>query len=128
VRDAFALRGGSRRLLIAGGETTVTVQGTGRGGRCQELALGAALALAGERGVTLLAASTDGSDGPTDAAGAFADGDSTARGGAAGADARVALAANDAYGFFAREGGLVRTGPTGTNALDIVLVLTEPRS
>jgi glycerate-2-kinase len=115
-------------LWVHGGETTVTVRGTGRGGRCQELALGAALALSGERGVTLLAAGTDGSDGPTDAAGAFADGETVARGHAAGVDAADALRRNDAYDFFAREGGLFRTGPTGTNALDVVLVLRTPRS
>jgi hydroxypyruvate reductase len=109
-------------LLAAGGETTVTVRGAGRGGRCQELALAAALALEGAPGVALLAAGTDGSDGPTDAAGAFADGGSAARGRAAGRDPAADLAANDAYGFFAAEGGLLRTGPTRTNALDLVLV------
>jgi glycerate-2-kinase len=133
VRRALAERGpqvgaGKRMLWIAGGESTVTVRGGGRGGRCQELALAAALALEGARGVTLLAAGTDGSDGPTDAAGAFADGETVARGRAAGVDAKDALARNDAYGFFTREGGLFKTGPTGTNALDIVLVLVEPRS
>jgi glycerate 2-kinase len=109
-------------LLVAGGETTVTVRGSGRGGRSQELALAAALALDGGAGVTLLAAGTDGSDGPTDAAGAFADGGTVARGRAAGRDAGAALAANDAHGFFAAEGGLFVTGPTRTNALDLVLV------
>jgi len=128
ARRALALRGAQPQLLLAGGETTVTVRGAGRGGRCQELALGAALALDGARGVTLLAAGTDGSDGPTDAAGAFADGGTVARGRAAGVEARGALARNDAYDFFAREGGLFRTGATGTNALDIVLALVEPDS
>jgi len=128
AREALALRSESRALLIAGGETTVNVRGPGRGGRCQELALGAASVLAAERGVTLLAAGTDGSDGPTDAAGAFADCETVARGRAAGADPADALARNDAYDFFARERGLLKTGPTGTNALDVVLVLVEPRS
>jgi len=113
-------------LLAAGGETTVTVRGPGRGGRCQELALAAALGLEGARGITLLAAGTDGSDGPTDAAGAFADPGSVARGRAAGRNAAADLEANDAYAFFAAEGGLLRTGPTLTNALDLVLVAIEP--
>jgi glycerate-2-kinase len=117
--------------LLAGGETTVTLggettgmpgAGSGRGGRSQELALAAALELAGTRGVALLAAGTDGNDGPTDAAGAFADGDSVARGAARGCDARAALAQHDAYGFFDAEGGLLRTGPTGTNVMDLALV------
>jgi glycerate-2-kinase len=98
------------------------VRGGGRGGRAQELALAAAIALDGDARVALLAAGTDGSDGPTPAAGAYADGGTLARGAAAGLDARAALAENDAYGFFAREGGLFVTGPTGTNVMDLVLV------
>ncbi len=109
-------------LLIAGGESTVTLRGSGRGGRNQELALAAALALAGRRDVALLSAGSDGSDGPTDAAGAFVDGDTTARGAALGLDAASALADNDSYTFFDREGGLLRTGPTHTNVMDLVLV------
>jgi len=112
--------------LIAGGETTVTVRGGGRGGRSQELALAAALAWDGAPGVALLAAGTDGTDGPTDAAGAFADGGTIARAAARGADAAAALAANDAYAFFDREGGLLRTGPTGTNVGDLVLLAVDP--
>jgi glycerate-2-kinase len=113
--------------LVAGGETTVTVTGSGRGGRNQELALAAALELASSPGVTLLAAGTDGTDGPTDAAGAFADSRTVARGRAAGVDARAALAENDSHGFFALEGGLLRTGPTGTNVMDLALLLITPR-
>jgi glycerate-2-kinase len=123
---ARACRPGRATLLAAGGETTVTVRGPGQGGRCQELALAAALGLEGAPGISLLAAGTDGSDGPTDAAGAFADAGSVARGRAAGREARAALAANDAHGFFAAEGGLFRTGPTRTNALDLVLLAIEP--
>lgn len=111
--------------LIAGGETTVTVRGRGKGGRSQELALAAAIALEGEPEVVLLAAGTDGADGPTDAAGAFADGGTVARARALGVFADAALADNDAYGFFAREGGLLRTGATGTNVRDLVLVETR---
>jgi len=113
--------------LVAGGETVVTVKGAGRGGRSQELALAAALAIDGRRDVAVLAAGTDGADGPTDAAGAFADGDTVARGRRAGVDAATALADNDSYGFFHREGGLLRTGPTGTNVTDLALVLRDPR-
>jgi glycerate-2-kinase len=120
-----ATRHGPPVCLLAGGETTVTVRGAGLGGRSQELALAAALELAGEARVALLAAGTDGSDGPTDAAGAFADGGSVARGARLGLDARACLARNDAHPFFAAEGGLVRTGPTGTNVLDLALVLVE---
>jgi len=113
-------------LVASAGETTVTVRGPGRGGRCQELALAAALGLEGCEGTTLLAAGTDGSDGPTDAAGAFADGETVRRARARGLDAADALARNDAYAFFASEGGLVRTGPTRTNALDLALLLVAP--
>jgi glycerate-2-kinase len=112
--------------LLAGGETTVTVRGRGHGGRNQELALAAALAFAGEPGLALLAAGTDGSDGPTDAAGAFADGGTVARGRRAGVDARTALADNDSHGFFTAEGGLLRTGPTATNVMDLALLRIEP--
>lgn len=72
--------------------------------------------------MTLLAAGTDGTDGPTDAAGAFADGGTVCRGRDAGVDAAACLERNDAYGFFAAEGGLLRTGPTGTNVMDLVLI------
>lgn len=123
---ATASRVAAPTCLVAGGETTVTLRGSGRGGRNQELALAAALAWQGSRGVSLLAAGTDGSDGPTDAAGAFADGQTVARGAARGADAVAALAANDSYGFFTREGGVLRTGPTGTNVMDVTLVAVDP--
>lgn len=123
---ATSMRVREPTCLVAGGETTVTLQGDGQGGRNQELALAAAIAWQGVRGVALLAAGTDGSDGPTDAAGAFADGATVARGVACGADAAAALARNDSHGFFAREGGVFRTGPTGTNVMDITLVSVEP--
>jgi glycerate-2-kinase len=108
--------------LVAGGETTVTVRGPGRGGRSQELALAAALALEGDACATLLAAGTDGSDGPTDAAGAFADGATLARARRLGLDARAALERNDSNTFFAAEGGLFVTGPTRTNVMDLALL------
>jgi glycerate-2-kinase len=121
-----AVRSAQPVCLIAGGETTVTVRGAGRGGRSQELALAAAEVLAGHDSVCLLAAGTDGEDGPTDAAGAFADGATLTRARERKLDARAALAANDAWGFFEREGGLLRTGPTGTNVRDLVLVAVQP--
>ncbi len=119
-----AREAGPGTCIISGGEPVVTVRGGGRGGRAQELALALAIELDGIPGVVALAAGTDGSDGPTDAAGAWADGGSVARGRAAGVDARAALDANDSHGFFAAEGGLLRTGPTGTNVNDLVLVAT----
>jgi glycerate 2-kinase len=126
VALARTLRPEVASLLVAGGETTVTVRGPGRGGRSQELALAAAIALDGGPPLALLAAGTDGSDGPTDAAGAYADEGTLARGRRAGADARRALERNDSYAFFAAEGGLFVSGPTGTNVMDLVLMRVEP--
>ncbi len=108
--------------LILGGETTVTVRGHGRGGRCQELALAAGLALAGVDGAAVAAVGTDGTDGPTDAAGAIADGSTVARARAVGLDPVAALRANDSHPFFARLGDLVVTGPTNTNVNDLVFI------
>jgi glycerate 2-kinase len=112
--------------VIAGGETTVTVTGPGRGGRCQELALAAALELAASDGILILAAGTDGTDGPTDAAGAVADGATAERARAQGLDPRRALADNDSHTLFDRLGDLVVTGPTNTNLLDVYLALIDP--
>jgi hydroxypyruvate reductase len=111
--------------VIAGGETTVTVRGKGKGGRNQELALAAALEIAGMRKVVVLSGGTDGTDGPTDAAGAIADGETIARASAQGLDARAFLANNDAYHFFQPLGDLIITGPTKTNVNDVILVLVE---
>jgi glycerate 2-kinase len=108
--------------VVAGGETTVQVVHGGRGGRSQHLALAAAVALAGRPGV-LLAAGTDGVDGPTDAAGACVDGRSVARARARAFDAAAALAATDSHPLLAATGDLVRTGPTGTNVADLVVAL-----
>ena len=113
--------------LIAGGETTVTVRGAGRGGRCQEWALAAALELDGVDGIVALAAGTDGTDGPTDAAGAVADGATVKRARARGDDPRARLAQNDSNPVFAALGDLVVTGPTNTNLLDVYLLLIEGR-
>jgi glycerate 2-kinase len=109
--------------LIAAGETTVTVRGPGRGGRCQEFALAAIGDLAAMRDVVVLAAGTDGSDGPTDAAGALADPTSLPRARARGLDPGRCLAANDSYEFFRALGDLVVTGPTGSNLMDLYLGL-----
>jgi len=105
--------------VIAAGETTVTVRGSGRGGRCQEFALALADQVAGLGRVAVLAAGTDGSDGPTDAAGAIVDGTTLDRARAAGIQPRAALAQNDSHAFFSRLGDLVTTGPTGTNLMDL---------
>jgi hydroxypyruvate reductase len=109
--------------LIAGGETTVTVRGTGRGGRCQEFALAAALALADGEGIVVLAAGTDGTDGPTDAAGAIVDASTVERARAAGIDARRSLDDNDAYSVLRATGDLIVSGPTHTNLLDLYIGL-----
>ena len=109
--------------LIAGGETTVTIRGGGRGGRNQELALSAAFSLQGTRDVLLASVGTDGSDGPTDAAGAFVDGTTLDRARALGLDAARYLADNDSYTFFDRLGDLIRTGPTNTNVNDLYVLL-----
>jgi hydroxypyruvate reductase len=109
--------------LIAAGETTVTVKGKGRGGRCQEFALASALELTPDDRLTALAAGTDGSDGPTDAAGAIVDADSVTRGTRAGGDARRAMEDNDAYRFLTASGDLIVSGATRTNLLDLYVVL-----
>ena len=109
--------------LIAGGETTVTIRGDGRGGRNQELALSAAFSLRGLRDVLLASVGTDGSDGPTDAAGAFVDGTTLDHAEALGLDPARSLADNDSYTFFDRLGTLIRTGPTNTNVNDLYVLL-----
>lgn len=114
--------GEGRPALVAGGETTVTVRGPGRGGRSQELALAAALALDGRDSAALLAAGTDGVDGASDNAGGIVDGGTAARIRAAGLDPLALLDANDSATALEAAGDSVRTGPTGTNVCDIVVV------
>jgi len=106
--------------ILSGGETTVTVRGKGRGGRNQELALALAIDIAGVPNVAALCAGTDGSDGPTDAAGAFVTGQTILD----LAEARQYLAANNSYEFFDPLKALIKTGPTGTNVMDINILLT----
>ena len=108
-------------VLIFAGETTVTVKGTGRGGRNQEAAVAAALEIDG-RNVTFLAGGTDGIDGPTDAAGGLVDGGTIDRGLAAKFDPFAALADNDTYPFLEAAGDLMIIGPTGTNVADLWLL------
>ncbi|PID38272.1 MAG: glycerate kinase [Proteobacteria bacterium] len=119
--------------VICGGETTVSLGGdghaVGRGGRNQELALAAALALDGlPPAICLLSAGTDGTDGPTDAAGALAFDDTLSRARACGLDAAAQLQDHDAYPFFDALGDLLRTGPTGTNVMDLQLLLIAEAS
>jgi hydroxypyruvate reductase len=107
--------------LMAGGETTVTLKGKGKGGRNQELALGAVDALAGLENVMLVTLATDGEDGPTDAAGAVLTGESAQRAKRLGMSAPAYLSRNDAYVFFDALDDLIHIGPSGTNVNDLVL-------
>lgn len=117
--------------LLSGGETTVTVRGEGMGGRNQELALAFALEIAGLQGVSLLSAGTDGNDGPNDAAGAIVDGSTAAKARQQGCDPLQYLAHNDSYHFFQKfdaasgEHSHLITGPTGTNVMDIQIMLLD---
>jgi glycerate 2-kinase len=112
-------------VLLSGGETTVTVRGSGRGGRNAELLLALAVHLNGAAGISALAADTDGIDGSEDNAGAIVTPDTLARARAQGLDAKAMLADNDGYGFFAGLGDLVITGPTLTNVNDLRAILIE---
>lgn len=109
--------------LLCGGETTVTVRGKGKGGRNQELALAMVGELAGLEGVLVLSAGTDGTDGPTDAAGAFVDGGTSKRARKLGLEPDDYLRENDSYNFFRALGDLFVTGPTGTNVMDLQIAL-----
>ncbi len=118
--------GGKAMCLVAGGETTVTVRGQGIWGRNMEFALAFAMSIEGEDGITLLSAGTDGTDGPTDAAGAIVDGRTTTTAQAGGIDPTKHLENNDSYDFFEKAGGLFITGPTGTNVMDLQLIVLRP--
>ena len=121
------LAGGSQGkiCLISGGETTVTVRGNGMGGRNTELSLAFAQEIKGMKGITLLSAGTDGTDGPTDAAGAIVDGGTIEKAEAAGINPEDYLKNNDSYNFFKSAGGLFITGPTGTNVMDLQIILLD---
>jgi glycerate-2-kinase len=122
---------GARGCLLSGGETVVSVRGNGKGGRNQELALAFALKIAGQKGITLLSAGTDGTDGPTDAAGAVVDGNTAVKARERGLDPLSFLVNNDSYTFFQQydiftgEHCHFKTGPTGTNVMDVQLILLE---
>ncbi len=115
------------RAFIAGGETVVHVTGKGKGGRNQELALSAADSLAGMDNAAVFSLASDGSDGPTDASGGYADGNTKAVLDAKGIKIYDALKNNDAYHALQKCGGLIFTGPTGTNVNDVAIVLIMPR-
>ncbi|MGQ9630280.1 MAG: glycerate kinase type-2 family protein [bacterium] len=122
---AKGISGGGKKCLIAGGETTVTVRGNGKGGRNQELTLAAAIEIEGMENIAVLSGGTDGTDGPTDAAGAVADGETAPRARALGMDPQDYLDRNDSYHFFQRLGDLIVTGPTNTNVMDIIITLVK---
>jgi len=126
VRSRSATHSPTPLCLLGGGETTVVVRGNGRGGRNQEVALGAVRQLAGQESILLAAFGTDGVDGPTDAAGGVAAGSSLSRLAALGLDPEAALRRNDAYSALDAIGGLIRTGPTGTNVMDLHMALITP--
>lgn len=124
ARIATQLHHGPSGLHIWGAETTVVLpERPGRGGRCQHLALAAASVLLGHTQVTVLAAGTDGSDGPTEDAGALVDGETIVRGELAGLTAEKCLADADAGHFLAASDDLINTGPTGSNVMDLILGL-----
>jgi hydroxypyruvate reductase len=112
------------QCVLSGGETVVTIRGTGSGGRNQEFALAAAMGIAGLEDALILSAGTDGSDGPTDAAGAVATGETLAR----NRQARAFLENNDSYHYFDGLGDLVKTGPTHTNVMDVHIMLLAGRA
>lgn len=117
--------GAGRRPIsyVAGGETTVAVKGSGKGGRNQEFALGASMKIAGNGGIALISLGTDGLDGPTNAAGGVVDGFTVPRASAKGLLIEDSLLRNDSHGFLEELGDLVITGPTGTNVNDIVVAV-----
>ena len=134
--EATAIRSAMRpgddpRCLLSGGETTVTVRGKGKGGRNQELALAFALEIEGREGISLLSAGTDGTDGPTDAAGAVVDGLTARKARELGVHPETYLANSDSYTFFSRLDELsgeqyhLKTGPTGTNVMDMQILMIE---
>ncbi|MCF6406704.1 glycerate kinase [Chitinophaga filiformis] len=123
VAAARDWKGKRPACILMGGESTVTVTGHGLGGRNQHLALAAGMLLVAQPGITILSAGTDGTDGPTDAAGAVADGELMLSAAAQGLDAGHYLAQHDAYHFFEKAGGLIKTGPTQTNVMDIMLAI-----
>lgn len=123
VNTARSWQGKKPGCILMGGESTVTVKGDGLGGRNQQLALAAGILLKDVPGVLILSAGTDGTDGPTDAAGAFSDKELMQKAIENGLDAAAYLEQNDAWHFFEKTGGLIKTGPTQTNVMDIMLAI-----
>jgi glycerate 2-kinase len=123
--DNSAERQNRKICVISGGETTVKVKGYGKGGRNTELALSFAQQIGGIKEISLLSAGTDGTDGPTDAAGAFADGTTIVRAGKKDINPDLYLDNNDTYTFFRELNDLFITGPTGTNVMDLQVILIE---
>ena len=119
----YTQKTGKQVALIAGGETVVHLTGHGKGGRNQELALAAAPGIAGLDGCAVFSVGSDGTDGPTDAAGGYVDGQTQAQLRAQGCDIFATLADNDAYHALQKCGGLILTGPTGTNVNDVSVAL-----
>ena len=113
----------SPACLISGGETTVQVKGKGLGGRNQEFALVCAMEIEGMEDTVIMSLNTDGTDGPTDAAGAFCSGKTIQKAKKLNLDPKKYLENNDSYHFFEKTGGLIKTGPTNTNVMDIHLIL-----
>lgn len=109
--------------VLSGGETTVTIKGAGKGGRNQEFTLAAAMGIEGLPDTVVLSGGTDGTDGPTDAAGAIADGATVQRARFAGMDPKAFLDNNDSYHFFEKLGDLLVTGPTLTNVMDLRVII-----
>jgi len=109
--------------ILSGGETTVTLKGSGLGGRNQEFALAAAMDIADQGNIVILSGGTDGNDGPTDAAGAIADAETLGRAEAMNLSPQAYLDNNDSYHFFDKLGDLLKTGPTNTNVMDVRIIL-----
>jgi glycerate 2-kinase len=114
---------GKKSCLLFGGEPTIKITGDGLGGRNQHLALLMAQKINGINGVVFLSGGTDGTDGPTDAAGAIAEPETLKRSEALGLDINKYISDCDSYNFFRQEGGLIKTGPTQTNVMDLIVVL-----
>lgn len=125
IREILATGNPVKRpaCVISGGETTVTIRGNGLGGRNMEFVLAAAIDMDDMEGVALLSGGTDGTDGPTDSAGAIADGNTIKRAGEMGHNAEEYLGRNDSYNFFKATGDLLMTGPTMTNVMDLRIIL-----
>ena len=130
AKDAKRVLGNSRKkhsfqCLLYGGETTVRVLGNGVGGRCQELALSFAIEIRGHKNICLLAAGTDGRDGPTEAAGGIVDGGTVKTAQNQGLDPNAHLRDNNSHDFLRRLSACVYTGPSGTNVMDLVILLVN---